>query len=480
MVAPATITVFDNLYTAGGAAVVGATVQCVLNGSTETTSGGLISPAQQATTTDSAGRFAFTVVCNDLLSPVNSTYTIVTPFRTYDIAPQSANGSPQQTTAANVIVNTPSPLAPATSNLTGPLTVAGLLTAQAGLAVTGNETISGNLSVGGTFTPSAITVAPGEPGIDTATAGALLLGDNTATSIELGAATTVSAGTLTVAAGLLTASVGLTVVGAVTLPAASIADAALSANIPLINAANNSFTGDLTLTAGELIFTDAASQINPGATSFAITNNAANANNLILTDAGLATLRNALTVPPSAGAALPSTSYGTVPVKLDEQSTASGASVTLTVPAGALFRSLRLDITGRSDQGGAQGAFMQFNADAGANYDHMSITDSNTTLVGNAPTIAGTSGFAGTLCASGATAGAVGNSTVFISNADSTTLRKVWRVVFNRFDTDAAASAVWGSAAGQWRNTANAITSIKIIPGAGNLVNFRAILYGEP
>lgn len=175
MVAPATITVYDNLYAASGAAVSGATVNCVLNGTQETTAGGLISPTQQSTTTDGSGRFAFTVVCNDLLSPANSTYTIMTPFRTYDIAPQSANGASQQTTAANVIVNTPLALAP-WSTITGPLT------------------ISGTLTVVGAMTAASLNVTAGEPGIDTTAAGALLIGDNNATSVEIGAPTSINAG----------------------------------------------------------------------------------------------------------------------------------------------------------------------------------------------------------------------------------------------------------------------------------------------
>jgi hypothetical protein len=238
MAAPPTITVYDTVYDNNGKPLVSATVTCVLESTLETYAGGLITARTQQTLTDPTGRFQFTVICNDLLAPANSAYTITIPSigRSYQIAPQSANGSSQQTTAANVIVNTPSPLTPATSNLTGPLTVAGLLTAQAGLAVTGSTAISGNLSVGGVFTPAAIAVNAGETGIDTTAAGALLIGDNTATSIELGAATTVM-GTLNGTA-LVTAQAGLTVVGAVILPIASIADEALSENIAILNEAN--------------------------------------------------------------------------------------------------------------------------------------------------------------------------------------------------------------------------------------------------
>ncbi len=138
MAPPPTITVFDTVYDNNGKALVNTTVTCVLESTLETYAGGLITARTQTTLTDSTGRFQFTVICNDLLSPSNSVYTINIPSigRSYQIAPQSANGSSQQTTALNVIVNTPTALAPATSNITGPLTVAGLLTA-ASAAITG-------------------------------------------------------------------------------------------------------------------------------------------------------------------------------------------------------------------------------------------------------------------------------------------------------------------------------------------------------
>lgn len=180
MAAPATITVFDNLYSASGVAVVNANVYCVLNGTQETTSGGLIQPTQQVTTTDGNGRFAFTVVCNDLLSPANSTYTIITPFRTYDIAPQSANGNPQQTTAANVIVNTPVAIAP-WSTVTGPLTVGGTLGVTGLLTASGGEVISGGtgatLNASGDLAVRSVTVSSGSgPYVSTALAGGADIG----------------------------------------------------------------------------------------------------------------------------------------------------------------------------------------------------------------------------------------------------------------------------------------------------------------
>ena len=60
-------------------------------------------------------------------------------------------------------------------------------------------------------------------------------------------------------------------------------------------------TGDLTLTAGRLVITTAASKIVPGATSLSLRNHADGADNLLLTDAGLATFRNTVTAPTFVG-----------------------------------------------------------------------------------------------------------------------------------------------------------------------------------
>lgn len=62
-------------------------------------------------------------------------------------------------------------------------------------------------------------------------------------------------------------------------------------------------SGDLNLNA-RLVFSTAASKIVPGATSLSLRNNADAADNLLLTDAGLATFRNTLTVSTGAAAAL--------------------------------------------------------------------------------------------------------------------------------------------------------------------------------
>lgn len=132
MAAPSTVSVFNIVRDTTGVGIANAPVHLILNynQATVTATGDAIQAIQQSTTTDSTGKYSFTVVPNDLLSPANTTYTIVEPSRTYDIAPQSGNGASQQTTAAGVIVNQPGALAAATSNVTGPLTVQGAFTGQ--------------------------------------------------------------------------------------------------------------------------------------------------------------------------------------------------------------------------------------------------------------------------------------------------------------------------------------------------------------
>lgn len=113
MAAPATIQVFTILRDETGAGIPNATVKLVLNynQATVTATGDAVLPVQQTTTTDSTGKATFTLVPTDLMSPANVTYTMIEPQRSYRINPLSSNGSPQQATASNVIVNPPSALA---------------------------------------------------------------------------------------------------------------------------------------------------------------------------------------------------------------------------------------------------------------------------------------------------------------------------------------------------------------------------------
>lgn len=82
-----------------------AQVYCTLNNNTATVtaSGDTFMQNKQTSLTDSTGKYTFTVVGTDLLSPSGLNYIIEEPHRTYRINPLSSNGSSQQTTASNVI-----------------------------------------------------------------------------------------------------------------------------------------------------------------------------------------------------------------------------------------------------------------------------------------------------------------------------------------------------------------------------------------
>jgi|GEM_PF-5152251 len=163
----ATISLYDVVTDSQDVAVPNATVTLTFGYNAATTADGLLAPSVRQVQTDSTGKFTFAkVIPNDLISPANTVYQIDTPFRTYQVAPQSGNGSSQQSTAANVIVNNPLGLAPYTglSSLTvsGPLTVTGLLTA-ASAAITGAFS-AGISTISGLLTAAAGLVVSGGTG----------------------------------------------------------------------------------------------------------------------------------------------------------------------------------------------------------------------------------------------------------------------------------------------------------------------------
>lgn len=163
--------------------------------------------------------------------------------------------------------------------------------------------------------------------------------------------------------------------------------------------------------------------------------------------------------------------------KLDDQSSgALAASLTLTVPGPCTV--LEVFITGRGDAT-AQGVVVQFNGDTGGNYYYQFLHDANATITALAPAVAQTSGRCGAVVPSTAAAGAHGESRLVIFNADSKTMRKSWQWFGGRWDTDLAAGSDQEQGQGQWNNTVDRISSIKVFPAAGNFVNARAVLYGR-
>lgn len=294
----ASVVVFDYVYDTAGKAVSGARVQSTLNFNQSTLSSPAVSigPIQQSTTTDSNGYWQLNLVPNVSIGPANTTYTIQTPYNAYDISIPSGAG-PFQSTAAGVIVNTPVALAPATTNLTGPITV------------TGNETVTGNLTVNGTTTLGSTTTGALSTGAVSASGDLTILSAfrllfGAAVSKLVPGATSFSirnnadsadnlkvtdAGAATVRNGLTVTAGGETITaGGLTVTAGG---ATVTAGGLIVSAGGTSTTGSPDLTLGTT-----TSRIVPGATSLSLRNNANNADNILITDAGAVTIRNATTV----------------------------------------------------------------------------------------------------------------------------------------------------------------------------------------
>lgn len=243
--------------------------------------------------------------------------------------------------------------------------------------------------------------------------------------------------------------------------------------------------GDLAITAGKQVFGAAVSQIVPGATSLSLRNNANNADNLILTDAGLITLRNALKIPPSAGGTVAATSYGTVPVKIDEKTSGSafGSADFTSIPSG--FRHLLIEFQARSDQAGVPvECGIQFNADGTAgHYTWQRLTAASTTVVGqDGSTTAGSIAhiyISGTNSPSGMT----GVYRVWIPYYASTVFNKMARIdggYYAGTGYPQASVTSFEAVFGTWVGTA-AINEVKVFPAAGNfMANSIFTLYGIP
>ena len=463
---PQTVTTqvaYDYLVDTAGRAVDGVQVHCILNFNQSTLASPAVSvgPIQQTTTTDANGYFQFSLVPNASISPANTTYSIITPFNSYDISVPASAG-PWRTTDPAVIVGTPQPLSPATTNLTGPITV------------TGNETVTGNLTVNGTTTLAGTTT------------GALSTG-----AVSAG-------GDLTILSAfrlLFGAAVSKLVPGATSFSIRNNADNAdnlliSNAGAATVRAGLTVTAGGETITAGGLTVTGApdvtlgtaASRIVPGATSLSFRNNANNADNLILTNGGLATLRNALSIPPVAGGTVASSSYGSVPVKLDVK-TGNGTSGTLTfssIPSG--YTNLWISFFGQTSNAAAQALTLQFNGDTGNHYyDNQLDVTSATTVTEHGFGVGGVgSGTCGALPAS-ATAN-TGGGKIDIHGYSQTNFRIVWRYHSWQADGGAAGNSRSRSGGGIWAPTSlAAITSIALILAAGFWVNnSTATLWGEP
>src|SRR6266566_7780434 len=391
--------VYDYILDDTGKAVAGVKVTAVLNGEfiTSISPQVLIQPTQLTTTTDGNGFWQLSLVPNTNLSPANTTYTIQTPFRSYDI--QVGPSGPYQSTSLGTLVNIPVTLGPATSSITGALTVSGAFSATAGATISGGLTVTGALSLPGaalsltgpiTLTAAASSIIPGATSMsirDTANANDNLLVSN-AGLVTARAGLVATAGGVTATTGDVRATAGNLTFGAAAsrlVPGATsfaVRDTANANDNLLVSNAGNvtvrgSLTatagpltvtaggetitaGNLTVTAGRIVMAAAASKLVPGATSFAIRNNADSQNNLLLSNAG------AMTVLAAAAATPPTTNWGTVPVKIDDQLLGAGAaSITFLNPLPTGFRHLLVEWYARGDAAAATiDLFLRLNGDA--------------------------------------------------------------------------------------------------------------------
>lgn len=269
--------VFDYLIDTAGKAVVGARVVSTLSyaGATDTSPVVNIGPLQQVTTTDNNGYWQLSLIPNPALTPNGTTYTISTPYNVYDISVPNSAG-PFQSSA--ILVNTPSVLSTATTNLTGPITV------------TGNETVTGNLTVNGTTSLGSTTV-----GALTTTGAESVSGDLT---IQSPGRLVFGATAAKVIPGATSVSLRNNADSADNLLVVDAGNVTVRNNLTVNN--NATITGNETVsgqinTPTLIAFSGSAAQISGGSASLSLRNNANNADNVLVTDAGNVTVRGTVT-----------------------------------------------------------------------------------------------------------------------------------------------------------------------------------------
>lgn len=164
------------------------------------------------------------------------------------------------------------------------------------------------------------------------------------------------------------------------------------------------------------------------------------------------------------------------PQLLAQQTLSSSGSISLPVPSGGHFNTLRVVWTAASTAGGtATYMCARFNNDSGTNYEYQ-FNQANTTSqssAGNTATEAQTR--VGTLNASGGTSGYLGTGEFLIYNANGSQFKEPVGISNS---INSVANAFSGTYGGQWLSTA-AVTSIQLLAFSGSLVtNSTASLYG--
>jgi hypothetical protein len=437
--------VFDYLLDSGGAPVVGAQVICVLNFSPAVTLNPVVSlqAIQKQTVTDRNGYYTFNLIPNANITPGGTVYSVLTPDTTLDISVPSSGGPFQVT---QIATSQPAVLQPAVTGLVGPITV------------TGNETVTGTLTVSGTTTlagttTGALSTAAASIGGDLTIASAFRLLFGAAVSKLVPGATSFSVrdngdandNLLVTNAGLVTARAGLVATAGGVVATA----------------------GDIVATAGRLLVSSAAAKILGGATSLSLRNNADNADNVLVADAGTVTLRNALSVPTSVGGSLPPTSYGSVWLKHDEQSPSGVGTITINVPASG-FRDIWIKVYGRGDAVATTVIVkVQFNGDSTASHYTWSNLAATSATPSSSVPAADSSMSMGVLPAASATALLPGQFWLDIPEYLNTTFA---RTCTSRLGMQSGGTGFEVALFdGNWVN-ATALSSITVFLSAGNFV----------
>lgn len=159
--------------------------------------------------------------------------------------------------------------------------------------------------------------------------------------------------------------------------------------------------------------------------------------------------------------------------------TASAPSITLPVPAGPAFSTLRVAWSARSDYSGGSATYMclQLNADtATTHYDWQINQASGATMSPGASPSAVGQIEVGTMPAATATSGYVGGGELTIANASGATFKAVSAHSTSMETTTSGFSGTYG---GNWLQS-DPIASITLLPLLGSLIaGTAAYLYGE-
>lgn len=157
--------------------------------------------------------------------------------------------------------------------------------------------------------------------------------------------------------------------------------------------------------------------------------------------------------------------------------TATTASITLNVPAGTAYDTLKVSWRVRGDQASAaQEMYLRFNGDSGSNYLWQNIQGNNSTVSSNTSGAATTFIHIGTMTCASATANYFSSGDFEVAGASSGT---GFTTAVGRDIAFSSTTNMWaGVYGGQWLSTA-AITSVELVPQSGNFVaGTIASLYG--